>query len=106
MVSDNKKMDVSVYINPIRPSLSSRSPGLGGGLGSEAQMPEIWFGNQGYHHPTEMKLCMSHYSHKSMPAAKFDSGNFSIFGDMTSQNFFLENGTSQRNRLFTRGKWV
>ena len=33
---------------------------------------------------------MSHYSHKSMPDAKFESGSFSNFGDMTSQNFSLE----------------
>ena len=37
---------------------------------------------------------MSHYSHKSMPDAKFESGSFSTFGDMTSQNFTLKRGTS------------
>ena len=40
--------------------------------------------NQGYHQLIEVKLCMSYYSHKSMPDAKFESGSFSIFGDMTS----------------------
>ena len=28
-----------------------------------------------------------------MPDAKFESGHFSIFGNMTSQNFYLKNGT-------------
>ena len=41
-----------------------------------------------------------------MPDAKFVSGSFSIFGDMTSQNFFQEKGTSHRFLLFTPGKWV
>ena len=39
--------------------------------------------SQGYRQPIEMKLCMSHYSHTSMPDTKFKSGSFSIFGDMT-----------------------
>ena len=30
---------------------------------------------------------MSHYTHKSIPDAKFASGSSSSFGDMTSQNF-------------------
>ena len=34
--------------------------------------------NQGYYQPIEMKLCMSHYSHKSMSDAKFKPGRFSI----------------------------
>ena len=42
----------------------------------------------------EIKLCMSYYSHKSMPDAKFEYGRFSIFGNMTSQNFSLKKGTS------------
>ena len=49
---------------------------------------------------------MSHYSHKGMPDAKLESSSFSIFGDMTSQNFPLKRGTSHRIRIFTRGKWV
>ena len=37
-----------------------------------------------------------------MPDAKFESGSFSIFGDMTSQNFSLETGnTGHRIWLFT-----
>ena len=40
-----------------------------------------------------MKLCMSQYSHESMPDAKLESGSFSSFGDMTSQNFSLKRGT-------------
>ena len=39
---------------------------------------------------------MSHYSHKSMPDAKFESGSFSFFGDMESQNFPLKKGMSDR----------
>ena len=30
---------------------------------------------------------MSHHGHKSIPDAKFESGNSSSFGSMTSQNF-------------------
>ena len=62
--------------------------------------------NQGYYPPTEMKLCVSHYSHKTMPDAKFESGSFSISGDMTSQNLPLKKGTSHRIQVFTPGKWV
>ena len=39
-----------------------------------------------------MKLSMSQYRHESMADAKFESGSFSSFGDMTSQNFPLERG--------------
>ena len=46
--------------------------------------------NQRRHQPIEMKLGMSHYSHKSMPDAKFESSSFSIFVNMTSQNFTLK----------------
>ena len=52
----------------------------------------------------EMKLCMSNYSHKNMPNTKFESGSFSIFGDMTSQNFTLKRGTSHRIRVSTPRK--
>ena len=48
-----------------------------------------------------MKLCMSHYSHKSMADAKFDSSRVSIFEDMTSQNFHLRRGMSHRIQIFT-----
>ena len=41
-----------------------------------------------------------------MPDVKFESGSFSIFGDMTSQNLFQEMGMSYRFLLFTFGKWV
>ena len=34
-----------------------------------------------------MKLGMSHYGHKSIPDAKFESRSSYRFGDMTSQNF-------------------
>ena len=53
-----------------------------------------------------MKLCASHYSHKSMPDAKFDFSSFSVFGDMTSQNFTLKRETGHQIRVFTHGKWV
>ena len=75
------------------PAFRSRSP-CPGLRGPDAK-------NQGYHRPIEIKLSMSHYSHKSMPDAKFESGGFSIFGDMTSQNFPLKKGTSHRIRIFT-----
>ena len=70
-------------VNPVRPGLFSHSPGLGGLRGSDAK-------NQGWHPPIEMKLCMSHYSHKTIPDAKFEAGGSSSFGDMTSQNFPLK----------------
>ena len=49
---------------------------------------------------------MSHYGYKSIPDAKFESGSFSNFGDMTSQNFPRKKGTSYQIRLFTPGKRV
>ena len=73
-----------IVINPIRPGLFSHSPGQEL-IGPDAK-------NQGYHQPIEMKLGMTHYSHKSVPNAKFESGSFSIFGNMTSQNFTLKRG--------------
>ena len=36
---------------------------------------------------------MSHYGHKSISDAKFESGSPSNFGDMTSQNFLRKKGT-------------
>ena len=48
-----------------------------------------------------MKIGMSHYGHKSIPDAKFESGSFSSFGDMTSQNLPRKKGTSHQIRLFT-----
>ena len=53
-----------------------------------------------------MKLCMSHYFHKSVPHAKFEAKSSSSFGDMTSQNFLQKKGTSRQFRLFTPGKRV
>ena len=44
----------------------------------------------------EMKLGMSNYDHKSIPYAKFESGSYSSFGDMTSQNFNQKKGTSHQ----------
>ena len=49
---------------------------------------------------------MSHYGHKSISDAKFESDSSSSFGDMTSQNFPRKKGTSQEIRLFTPGKRV
>ena len=54
----------------------------------------------------EMKVCMSLYSHKSMSDAKKKPGSFSIFGDMTSQNFTLNRRMSHQIQVFTAGKWV
>ena len=44
---------------------------------------------------------MSHYIHKSILHAKFEVDSFSSFGDMTSQNFPWNKGTSHRIRAFT-----
>ena len=70
---------VSSY-NLIRPGLFSRLPGP---RGSQAWMPKIKVNII----QIEMKLGMSHYDHKSIPDAKFESASSSSFGDMTSQNF-------------------
>ena len=48
-----------------------------------------------------MKLCMTNYSYKIMPDAKSESESVFIFGDMTSQNLPLKNGTSHRIPIFT-----
>ena len=65
---------LSIFVlKPIRPSLFSCSPGTG-----DAK-------NQNYHQMIEIKFCVSYYSHKSMPDAKFESDSFSTFGDMMSQ---------------------
>ena len=73
-----QKKPMSNGVNPIRPACQSfaRPRGV---RGPDAK-------NQGYHQPIEMKLCMNQYSHESMPDAKFKSGNFSGFVDMTSHN--------------------
>ena len=49
---------------------------------------------------------MSHYGHKSIPDAKFESKSSPSFGDMTSQNFPLKKGTSHEIWPFTPGKRV
>ena len=80
--------------------LFSRLPGRGGGLrGPDAK-------NRSKHQPIKMKFGMSHYGHKSIPDAKFESDSSSSFGDMTSQNFPRKKGTSHEIRLFTPGKRV
>ena len=48
-----------------------------------------------------MKLGISHYDHKSIADAKFESASSSNFGDMTSQTLPQKNGTSHQFRLFT-----
>ena len=49
---------------------------------------------------------MSHYGHKSIPDAKFETDSSSSFEDMTSQTFPRKKGTSHEIRLFTPGKRV
>ena len=76
--------------------LFSHSSGLRGGLrGPDAK-------NQSQHQPIEMKLFMSHYSHKSIPDAKFEADSSSSFGDMKSQNFPRKKGTSHQIRLYDK----
>ena len=53
-----------------------------------------------------MKPCISHYTHKSIPDAKFEAGSSSSFVDITSQNFPRKKRTSHQFRLFTPGKRV
>ena len=48
-----------------------------------------------------MKLCISHYTHKSIPVAKFESGGSFSFGDMTSHSFPQKKGMRHQIRLFT-----
>ena len=80
-------------------SVVRQAQGGGGVNGPDAK-------NQGKHQLIEMKLCMSHYIHKSIPHAKFEADSSSSFGDMTSQNFPRNKGTNHQIRLFTPGKWV
>ena len=49
---------------------------------------------------------MSHYCHKSIPDARFESDSSSSFGDMTSQNFPRKKGMSHEIQLFTPEKQV
>ena len=53
-----------------------------------------------------MKLCVSHYSRKSIPDAKFEADSSFSFGDMTSQNFRQKKETSHQILLFSPGKRV
>ena len=46
---------------------------------------------------------MIHYSHKSIPDAKFEADSVSSFGDMTKQKFPWKKGTSNKIRLFIPG---
>ena len=48
-----------------------------------------------------MKLCMSHYIHKSILDAKFEADSYFSFRDMTSQNFPRKKGMSHQIQLIT-----
>ena len=89
------RINVDFLLNPIRPGLFSRSLGGGGG-----GLRDPGAKNQGHHQPTEMKLCMSQYSHESMPDAKFESGCFSSFGADDVTKFPSE------IQIFTPRKWI
>ena len=49
---------------------------------------------------------MGHCIYKSIPDVKFEVDSSFSFGDMTSQNFPQNKGTSHPIRLFTPGKRV
>ena len=49
---------------------------------------------------------MTHYSHKSIPDANFETDGSSSSGYAMSQNFPRKKGTSHQIRLFTTGKRV
>ena len=53
--------------------------------------------NQGQHEPIEMKFCASHYSHKSMPDAKFESGAFIFYSRYDVTKFLSEEGNDLSN---------
>ena len=69
-------------------------------------MPGCQKYNQSQYQAIEMKLCMSHYSNKSIPDANFEVDSYSSFGDMTSQIFPQKKGTSHQMRLIRPGKRV
>ena len=50
-----------------------------------------------------MKLDMSHYDHKSIPYAEFESSSCFSFGDKTSQSFPWKKEMNHQIRLFTLG---
>ena len=85
--------------NTIRSGLFGCWPGPRGG--SEAQTPKVKININ-----LEMKLCVSHYIHKSIADAKFEADSSFSFGDMTSQNFPQKKGTSHQIRLFTLEKRI
>ena len=92
--------DKPILLTLSDPAFSVVRQGRGCGLrGPDAK-------NEGYHQQIEMKVCTSHYSHKSILDANFECGSSSGFGDMTSQNFSLTKGASYQIRLFTSGKRV
>ena len=66
LLSNFRNVDLKTreLFNPIRLGLFSRSQWRGGLKGPGAK-------NQGQHQPIEMKFCMNHHIHKSIPDAKF-----------------------------------
>ena len=54
----------------------------------------------------KLKLIMSHYDHKSISDAKFESGSSSGFGDMKSQIFPQKTEMSHQIRVFILRKRV
>ena len=47
--------------------------------------------------PIEMKLCMTHYNHKSIPGTKFEHASSSSVGDMKITKFPSEEGNESPN---------
>ena len=63
---------VQIRLTLSGPVISVVCQAWGGGLrGQDAK-------NQDQHHPTEMRLDMSHYGHKRIPDAKLESDSSSI----------------------------
>ena len=87
---DSFAFQFRIYSKPYQARPFQSFGWTGGGRGGGLRGPDAK--NQGYDELIRMKLCMSHYSHKSMPDAKCECGSFSIFGDMTSQSSPLEKG--------------
>ena len=65
-----QKLSQLHFLDPIRHGLLSRSPGQG------AHRPRCK--THSYHQLIEMKFCMSHYRHKTIPEEKFVFGSFPI----------------------------
>ena len=55
--------------------------------------------NRGQHELIEMKLCVRHHNHESIPHAKFEADSLSSFRDTTSQIFPQNKGISNQIRL-------